>query len=146
MDGSNPARLSLSLRCNLSTATQRQALTLCLVLSTCCVGGGAGENGKKEGRKEGREMGGERGWAGLRTRTASGLHVFAGNGGLYPVIVTPEIIIKYFFKYSPEAEFFFFLFFFWRIFAIWRNTFSKTIYIFYRKFLYSYKKNQHKSP
>ncbi len=121
MGGSNPARiyLSLSLRCNLSTATQRQALTLCLVLSRCCVGGGEGE---KEGRKgDGRGAG----WAGLRTRTASGLHVFAGSGGLYPIIVMPEILINVFSA--------FFSFSFWRIFAIWRNTFSQTKYISYRK-------------
>jgi hypothetical protein len=91
----------------------------------------------KEGRKEGREMGGERGWAGLRTRTASGLHVFAGCGGLYPVIVTREIILKCFFKYSPEAEFFFFLFFFGEV-SPFGEILSQKLYIFYRKFLYFY--------
>jgi hypothetical protein len=111
MGGSNPARTPLSLlslRCNLSTATQRQALTLCLVLSRCCVGGGEGKEERKEGRKgDGRG----RGWAGLRTRTASGLHVFAGGGGLYAIIVTPEILINVFSSLHQKQRFFFFLFF-----------------------------------
>jgi hypothetical protein len=135
--------LSLSLRCNLSTATQRQALTLCLVLSRCCVGGGEGEKGKKEGRKgDGRG----RRWAGLRTRTASGLHVFAGNGGLYPVIVTPGIRINVFSNLHHKHPVFSFSF--WRIFAHLAKYFLRNfIYISYRKFLYfSFFLNQHKSP
>jgi hypothetical protein len=83
-------------------------------------------------------MGGERGWAGLRTRTASGLHVFAGCGGLYPVIVTPEIIIKCFFKYSPEAELFSFSFFLEKFRHLAKYFLKNCIYSFYRKFLYFY--------